>query len=71
MMRIKNGSIVYSFSTEIKKQLDESDSEILSTVIPTLHEQTESSAKEAIVPFVVDELPEEYLHQTVPTRGDR
>jgi excinuclease ABC subunit C len=71
MMRIKNGSIVYSFSTEIKKQLDESDSEILSTVIPTLHEQTESTAKEAIVPFVVDELPEEYLHQTVPTRGDR
>lgn len=71
MMRIKNGSIVYSFSTEIKKQLDESDSEILSTVIPTLHEQTESTAKEAIVPFVVDDLPEEYLHQTVPTRGDR
>lgn len=71
MMRIKNGSIIYSFSNEIKKQLDESDSEILATVIPALHEQTESTAREAIVPFPVDEIPEEYLQLTVPTRGDR
>lgn len=71
MMRIKDGSIIYSFSTEIKKQLDESDTEILATVIPALHEQTESSAKEAVVPFPIDEIPEEYLHLTVPTRGDR
>ncbi len=71
MMRIKNGSIIYSFSTEIKKQLDESDEEILSTVIPALHEQTESTAKEAIVPFKVEEIPEDYLKLTVPTRGDR
>ncbi len=71
MMRIKNGSIVYSFSTEIKKQLDESDSEILATVVPALHERTESTATEAIVPFKVDDIPEDYLKQTVPTRGDR
>ena len=71
MMRIKNGSIIYSFSTEIKKQLDESDEEILATVIPALHEQTESTAKEAIVPFKVEEIPDDYLKLTVPTRGDR
>lgn len=71
MMRIKNGSIIYSFSTEIKKQLDESDAEILATAIPALHEQTESSAREAVVPFPVDDIPDEYLHLTVPTRGDR
>ena len=71
MMRIKNGSIIYSFSTEIKKQLDESDSEILATVIPALHEQTESTAHEAVVPFPIDDIPDEYLHLTVPTRGDR
>ena len=47
MMRIKNGTIIYSFSNEIKKQLDESDEEILATVIPTLHEETESTATEA------------------------
>lgn len=71
MMRIKNGSIIYSYSTEIKKQLDESDAEILSTAIPALHEQTESSAREAVVPFRIDDIPNEYLHLTVPTRGDR
>ena len=71
MMRIKNGSIIHSFSNEIKKQLDESDAEILSTVIPALHEQTASTAREAVVPIPVPDLPEDYLKQTVPTRGDR
>ena len=71
MMRIKNGSIIYSFSTEVKKQLEESDAEILATIIPALHEQTESTATEAIVPFKVEEIPADYLKQTVPTRGDR
>jgi len=71
MMRIKNGSIIYSFSTEVKKQLDESDSEILATIIPALHERTESTAQEAVVPFRIEEIPDDYLRQTVPTRGDR
>ena len=71
MMRVKNGSIIYSFSTEIKKQLDESDEEILATVIPALHEQTASTAKEMIVPMAVADIPPEYLQQSVPTKGDR
>ncbi len=71
MMRIKNGSIIYSFSHEIRKQLDETDEEILSTVIPALHERTESTAREVVLPIHVADLPEEYLKQTVPTRGDR
>ncbi|KWW30042.1 MAG: excinuclease ABC subunit C [bacterium P3] len=71
MMRIKNGSIIYSFSSEVRKQLDESDAEILSTVIPALHEQTESTAREVVVPVPVPDLPDAYLRQTVPTRGDR
>ena len=70
-MRIKNGAIIYSFSNEIKKQLDESDEEVLSTIIPTLHEQTASTAKEIIVPFVVGDLPTDYLEQNVSPRGDR
>ena len=71
MMRIKNGSIIYSFSHEIRKQLDETDEELLSTVIPNLHERIESTAREAVLPFKVSDLPEEYLKQTVPTRGDK
>ena len=70
-MRIKHGAIIYSISSEVKKQLDESDAEILATAIPTLHEQSKSTADEVIVPFAVPELPEEYLKQNSDPRGDR
>ena len=71
MMRIVHGAIIYSISNEIKKQLDESDAEILSTVIPAFHEQTASTATEVVLPIAVPDLPEEYLKQTVDPRGDR
>lgn len=71
MMRIKNGSIIYSFCNEIKKQLDESDEEILATVVPALHEQTQSTAHEVILPFRVADIPDSYLHQNADPRGDR
>ncbi len=71
MMRVKNGTIIYSFSNEIKKQLDESDAEILATVIPELHQQTESTASEVVLQMPVPDLPDDYLTQTVEPRGDR
>lgn len=71
LMRIKRGNIIYSYSTELRKQLDESDADMLAIAIPQLHERTESTAQEAVVPFAVPELPEDYMKQTVPTRGDR
>ena len=71
MMRIKNGTVIYSFSNEIKKQLDESDEEILATVIPELHSKTDSTATEVVLPIAVPDLPEDYLTQTVNPRGDR
>ena len=70
-LRIKNGAIIYSLSNEIKRQLDESDAEILSTVIPALHEQTQSTAQEIIVPFAVPDIPADYLRQNYDPRGDR
>ena len=70
-MRIKNGAIIYSFSNEIKKQLDESDAEILATVLPALHQQTESSAREVVLPFHVDDIPDDYLQQNADPKGDR
>lgn len=69
MMRIKCGSVVYCFSSEIKKQLDESDEGILSTVFPQLHEQTGSTAREVVLPLKVNDLPEDYIKQTIPSRG--
>lgn len=71
MMRVKHGTIIYSFSNEIKKQLDESDAEILATVIPDLHQQTESTATEVVLQMPVPDLPQDYITQTVEPRGDR
>lgn len=71
MMRIKNGSIIYSFSNEVYKQLDESDAEILAMVLPALHNQTESTAHEVVLPMPVPDLPNDYLKQTIPSGGDR
>ncbi len=70
-MRIKNGAIIYSFSNEIKKKLDESDAEILATVLPALHEQTASTAREVVLPFRVDDIPDDYLQQNADPKGDR
>lgn len=70
-MRIKNGAVIYSFSNEIKKQLDESDAEILATILPALHEQTASTAHEVVLPFHIDDIPDEYLQQNADPKGDR
>ena len=70
-LRVKNGAIIYSICNEIKKRLDESDAELLATAIPTLHEQSHSTASEIILPFPVPDLPESYMQQNSTPRGDR
>ena len=70
-MRIKHGAVIYSICNELRKQLDESDTDLLATIIPAFHEQTASTASEIIVPFAIPELPEDYLKQTTNPRGDR
>ena len=70
-MRIKHGAIIYSLNSEVKKKLDESEEEILTRAIATLHEQTESTAEEVVVSMALPELPESYLKQTPQAKGDR
>ncbi len=70
MMRIKNGGIIYSYNTEIQKKLDENDEEMLTLAVHELHEKVESTANEIIVPFKL-QLPESYLKQTIPLKGDK
>ncbi len=70
-MRIKNGTIIYSFSNEISKKLDETDDEILAVIIPELHEKTGSTANEVVLQSIVPDLPQDYLSQTANPRGDR
>ena len=70
-LRVKNGAIIYSLSSELRKQLDESDDQLLTTAITTLHEQSQSTATEVVVPIELPELPTEYLRQNNHPQGDR
>ena len=56
-LKLVNGKIVQAYSTEIKKQLDETDKEILEQAIVDIRENIQqgiSNAKEIIVPFDID-----------------
>ena len=70
-MRIRNGAIIYSFSNEVRKQLDETDAELLAILIPQFHQQTQSTATEVVLPIAVPDLPSDYLQQNTAPRGDR
>ena len=62
-LRVKHGAIIYSISNEIKKQLDESEAEIMATAVPALHEQSQSTATEVILPFAIPDLPADAVVQ--------
>lgn len=67
---LANGAIIRSHTTEIKKKLDESDSEILEKAIIELRERFPSIAKEVYLPFELDlAIPNTKI--TVPLIGDK
>ncbi|MDR1764463.1 MAG: excinuclease ABC subunit UvrC [Dysgonamonadaceae bacterium] len=69
-LHIASGSIVQGYTIEYRKRLDEPREEILGMGIVELRSRFESTAREAIVPFV----PDIELNQvvfTVPQRGDK
>ncbi len=68
--RVTNGFIIQTFISDITVQSDESDSEILSTVITQLRERFQSNAKEIIVPFEPEfQMPD--IKYTIPKIGDK
>jgi len=66
-MRLSNGIIVSTKNLEIKKRLEESDSEILEYAIAELHEE---GYKEIVLNYKVD-LDLENVEITVPKAGDK
>jgi len=70
-LSIHNGAIVHAYTTEVKKKLDETRSDILGYVLPELRERYNSSSKE----ILTDEKPEDFflsdLQFNVPQRGDK
>jgi len=69
-MRIKNGALETSQSTQIKKKLDEADHEILAKVLFEFRQQFNSNAKEVLLNTAID-WEMEGLQITVPQRGDK
>lgn len=69
-LRIKNGTINLSKTTEIKKKLNESDEDILGLLMIDLRDQYQSSSKEVLVNKDLDFTTDE-LSTHVPQRGDK
>ena len=68
-MNIVSGSIVKGQTFEIKKQLIESEKEILESAIPLIREVFKSRSKELFVPLKVS--VEKGLKASVPQKGDK
>ena len=69
-LKVINGSIIQTQSLEVQKKLDETDEEILATVIVQLRQEFESDSREILVNIDLN-LPLDGLTMTVPQIGDK
>ncbi len=69
-LKIKNGAIILTKTVELKKRLDESETELLITAIVRLRDQFQSESKEIITNIAPDEQIEGFLI-SVPKIGDK
>ena len=68
--KIRNGSVVQSFTTEIKKVLEETDEDILEEALVEIRQKFDSTSKEIFIPFHLGiEIPNVKL--IVPKVGDK
>lgn len=68
--KIQNGNIIQSFTTEIKKILEESDEDILEEAMIEIRQKFNSDSKEILIPFHLTlEIPNVKL--IVPKVGDK
>ncbi|HPX34630.1 MAG TPA: excinuclease ABC subunit UvrC [Bacteroidales bacterium] len=69
-LRIINGAIVQAHTIEMKKKLDETDSELLTLAVADLRQRFESDSQELILPFNLDfNFPA--IIVTIPKIGDK
>ena len=68
-LKISNGSIIQSHTTEIKKKLDESEPELLALFIVEIRQRFNSHAPEIYVPFPLN--LGEHIQVTIPKLGDK
>jgi len=68
-LQISHGSVIRSFTLELKKKLEETDEELLELGIIEMRERFNLTSREVIVPFEVD--LGENIKVTVPQLGDK
>ncbi|NER17155.1 excinuclease ABC subunit UvrC [Spongiivirga citrea] len=68
-LQIAHGSIIRSHTLEIKKKLEESDTELLELAIVEIRQRFNSQSLEVYVPFAVD--LGEKIKVTIPKLGDK
>ena len=68
-LQLSHGSITRSHTLEIKKKLDETDTELLQLAIVELRRRFSSTSKEIYLPFPVS--VEDNLKVTIPKLGDK
>jgi len=69
-LAVNDGSIIYTKTISLEKQLEESAEEVLSLAIARLRETYNSEAKEIILPFDL-QYPDAGISITVPKAGDK
>lgn len=68
--KIRNGSIIQSFTTEIKKMLEESDEDLMEQAVLDIREKFDSTSREVLLPFHLStEIPG--VKFIVPKVGDK
>ena len=70
-MKVKNGSIIQSKSIEVKKQLDETDSQLLVSSIPSLLDEIEKETHIHILTNISTTASPEPLEFETPKIGDK
>ncbi|MGV6844592.1 MAG: excinuclease ABC subunit UvrC, partial [Lutibacter sp.] len=68
-LKINNGAIIQSHTTEIKKKLDETNQKLLELFIVEIRHRFNSQSKEVFVPFKVN--IGENIKITIPKAGDK
>jgi len=69
-LKVVDGAVINSYAAELKKNLTEDRSEILTYAVMNIRERFNSLAPEVIVPFDIA-LPEKEMKVIVPQRGDK
>lgn len=69
-LKIIRGAIIQTFSQELKKQMDESDHDLLLMAIVEIRQKIYSNAKEILLPFKLDATFKN-INFHVPRRGDK